>query len=232
MALLITNCPRCGCKQITFDVKRLNEIKTDEYEAFSICRCCNHSTVFVIYPTSMLFDTVISSGVEDFPGPITDWVHILGFVSSKDIACVNPPEYVPSDIAGVFDEGAKCLSIGCFNAAATMFRLCIDISTRKMLPEPSAPEPKPNVRRSLGLRLAWLFNERILPEELKELSLCVKEDGNDGAHEGTLTMNDADDLLDFTTTLLERLYTEPERLRLAKKRREERRNPSTAPIGS
>jgi hypothetical protein len=51
----------------------------------------------------------------------------------------------------------------------------------------------------------------------------VREDGNDGAHDGTLGKEDAEDLLDFTTALLERIYTEPERLRLAQERREKRR---------
>lgn len=55
----------------------------------------------------------------------------------------------------------------------------------------------------------------------------MKDDGNDGAHEGTLTQHDADDLLDFTIALLERLYTEPERLRLAKARRDARRSGAT-----
>jgi hypothetical protein len=50
-----------------------------------------------------------------------------------------------------------------------------------------------------------------------------KEDGNDGAHAGTLTKEDAEDLLDFATALFERMYTEPERLRLARERREKRR---------
>jgi hypothetical protein len=54
-----------------------------------------------------------------------------------------------------------------------------------------------------------------LPEALRDLSSCVKEDGNDGAHAGTLTKEDAEDLLDFTTALLERLYTEPKQLALA-----------------
>ena len=54
-------------------------------------------------------------------------------------------------------------------------------------------------------------------------SSCVKEDENDGAHEGTLSKEDAYELLDFTTALLERMYTEPERLRLAKERRDARR---------
>jgi len=42
------------------------------------------------------------------------------------------------------------------------------------------------------------------------------------AHAGTLNKIDAQDLLDFTHALLERLYTEPERLRLAKVRHDAR----------
>jgi Domain of unknown function (DUF4145) len=81
------------------------------------------------------------------------------------------------------------------------------------------------IRRSLGLRLQWLLNNGLLPESLRELSSCIKEDGNDGAHAGTLKREDAQDLLEFTTLLLERLYTEPERLRLAKEPRDTRRGP-------
>jgi len=50
-----------------------------------------------------------------------------------------------------------------------------------------------------------------------------RERRNDGAHAGSLTKVDAEDLLDFTTSLLERLFTEPERLKLAEARRAARR---------
>lgn len=72
----------------------------------------------------------------------------------------------------------------------------------------------------------WLFETGRLPDSLKDLSSCIKEDGNDGAHAGNLKKSDADDLLDFTSVLLERIYTEPERLRLAKERRDARRAPT------
>jgi hypothetical protein len=49
-------------------------------------------------------------------------------------------------------------------------------------------------------------------------------DGNDGAHVGSLKKTDAEELLDFTVALLERMYTEPEKLRLAKDRRDSRRS--------
>ena len=115
------------------------------------------------------------------------------------------------------------MSIGCFNAAGTMFRLCVDLATRSMLPEEEVEGLNARVKRNLGLRLPWLFDNDVLPEALRELSGCIKDDGNDGAHEGTLSEEDAEDLLDFTSVLLERIYTEPERLRFAKERREKRR---------
>jgi hypothetical protein len=42
--------------------------------------------------------------------------------------------HLPANIENAFSEGAGCLSIECFNAAATMFRLCVDLATRPLLP--------------------------------------------------------------------------------------------------
>jgi hypothetical protein len=103
-----------------------------------------------------------------------------------------------------------------------MFRLAVDLLTRPMLPE-GDNGPNAKVRRDLGLRLPWLFDNKLLPDDLRDLSHCIKEDGNDGAHQGTLTKADAEDLLDFTRELLERTVTEPMRIKLAKERRDKRR---------
>jgi hypothetical protein len=108
-----------------------------------------------------------------------------------------------------------------------MFRLCIDLGTSKLLPETDEPGLNAKVRRSLGLRLKWLLETKRLPETLSELSAAVKEDGDDGAHEGTLDEKDADDLLDFAMILLTRMYTDHKKLELAKERRTERRKPLT-----
>jgi hypothetical protein len=104
-----------------------------------------------------------------------------------------------------------------------MFRLCVDLATEARLPEADVDGLNGKIRRSLGLRLIWLFEHEYLPAALQELSVAVKDDGNDGAHLGALTKPDAEDLLDFTVALLERIFTEPERLRLATERRLQRR---------
>ncbi|MFY4842858.1 hypothetical protein ACOTWI_11115, partial [Aliarcobacter butzleri] len=56
-------------------------------------------------------------------------------------------------------------------------------------------------------------------KSLEDLTNCIKDDGNDGAHEGILNKEDLEDLYEFTFILLERLYTEPKKIEMAKERR-------------
>lgn len=165
-------------------------------------------------------------GLVKFGGSLNDMFSVTGFISLKDHAKTPPPEHLPEAIDTVFREGVACQAIECFNAAGTMYRLCLDLATRELLPDEAATtvaQPSKHQRRNLKPRLDWLFDQGRLPTALRELSDCVREEGNDGAHAGNLTDRDADDLLDFAFALLERLYTEPKKLALAKERRDERR---------
>ena len=227
MSELVANCPRCGAKNMTFDL--MNQLLIDVqynwqrwFEAFCICRACNKSTVFVLSQKINSIGETIEQGLAKLPGAVNRVMEVKGHISLKDVASEQPPDYLPKNIEAVFREGAACKSIGCFNAAGTMFRLCVDQSTRAMLPEGEAEGLNTKTRRDLGLRLPWLFDHGKLPESLRELSSCIKDDGNDGAHEGTLSEEDAGDMLDFTYAMLDRLYTEPKRIELAKERRASR----------
>ncbi len=231
MSELVANCPRCGSRHITFDVTACFPYRQEYgwqywYEAFCICRHCGRSTVFVLSESvNSNYQHVHKVGLLKVEGALNNYVEVKGHISLKDQATATPPDHIPKNIEAVFREGATCLAVGCYNAAGTMFRLCVDLATRSMLPNEEIEGLNSKVCRDLGLRLPWLFNNGRLPEALKELSSCIKEDGNDGAHAGTLSEPDAQDLLDFTIALLERIYTEPERLRLAKERRDVRRAP-------
>jgi hypothetical protein len=195
------------------------------FEAFCICRACQRSTVFVLYQdkigtTKLLEDT----GLPNLNFAVNRIMRVDSHISLKDEIKETPPEYLPPNIEAAFREGAACLAIGCPNAAGTMFRLCVDLATRSMLPEGDVEGLNRTVRRNLGLRLPWLFDNEVLAGSLRDLSTCIKDDGNDGAHEGTLSEKDAADILDFTNVLLKRIYTEPKRIELAKERRAARRS--------
>lgn len=231
MTELVTDCPRCKSKKVTFDVTASNLRRIDYdwlhvYEIFGVCRHCKLSSIFAISQTEIVFNQIIGGKgkkLSDFNGSLNGYFEVNGYISLKDNASIPPPEHLPENIKSVFEEGATCLAVGCFNAAGTMFRLCVDMATSSLLPEEETEGLNHRTRRDLGLRLPWLFDNGLLPKELKDLSDCIKDDGNDGAHAGTLRQPEAEDLLDFTDALLTRLYSEPARIVLAKVRREERR---------
>lgn len=230
MAQLIGDCPRCGAGHVTFDVEAVQFRRRQFgwqhwYEAFSVCRNCSKSTIFVLAQSTecediYMFDKISPLKMKD---SLNNYFRIEGYISLKDESIVSPPEYIPEEIASVFREGATCCAVQCWNAAGTMFRMCVDLATRPILPEGETQGLNSKTRRDLGLRLPWLFENGLLPSDLGELSSCIREDGNDAAHTGTLKKEDAEDLLDFTQALLERLFTEPKRLELAKERRAARR---------
>jgi len=234
MGLLVADCPRCGANQITFDVLAQSYCFTrfqwqNWFEIFCVCRSCDRSTVFLVGlgNTSLKDALSQSQGIVNFSDDLRPYLEIEGFISVRDLVSTKPPEHVIGDIKNAFLEGAACLSIECYNAAATMFRLCVDLVTQPLLPEPTdstRPQPDERQRRELGRRLAWLFKNGFLPPELRELAKCIREDGNDGAHVGNLAKEDALDLLDFTFALLERLITVPKKLELAEERRVSRRS--------
>ena len=233
MSELVANCPRCRANRMTFDLVNEHFLSMHyrwqrRYEAFCICRECSRPTIFLLHQKEARADEILrKTRLSELPMSVNRVMEVISYVSLKDMADVDPPEHLPEDLDAAFREAATCVAVQCPNAAGTMFRLCIDLATRPLLPDGQARGLNSTVRRNLGLRLPWLFDNGHLPEDLRELSTCIQQDGNDGAHAGTLTTEDAEDLRDFAVALLERMYTEPEKLRLAKDRRAARRAPKT-----
>jgi hypothetical protein len=194
------------------------------HEAFCVCRHCGKTTIYVLSDRGIHErDAANKQGLPNVKGAVNDYVKVERYITARDRQMTPPPDHLPDTILAAFQEGATCLSADCFNAAGTMFRLCVDLATRSLLPDGEHAGLNTKVRRDLGLRLPWLFDKGLLPASLRDLSHCIKEDGNDGAHAGTLGRADAEDLLDFTTALLERLYAEPKKIELAQQRRAARR---------
>lgn len=230
-SLLVADCPRCGAKKMTFDLSKAHPLVAGMVpyvcEVFCICSNCNLTTVFSLCQKESRYTELIEKGLTNYNGAVNKFMNIVNYVSLKDHAIRKPPEHLPENIEAVFREGAACLSIECFNAASTMFRLCVDLSTKDKLPEEDKECLNNRVKQFLKPRLEWLFDKGILQNDLRDLSSCIKDDGDDAVHDGTLTKKDAEDLIDFTYTLLERIYTEPKKIQLAKERRSARHQPKS-----
>jgi hypothetical protein len=233
MSTLVSDCPRCGTNKITFDLRSAHQIDQRYnwqriYETFCVCRHCSRSTIFVVSQNKIEHEVVfVTNLLNTLKDSVNTYVQVEGYVSAKDDASAVPPAHVPEEVKSAFAEGATCLATGCNNAAATMFRLCVDLATRQLLPKEDLPGLNAKTRKNLGLRLPWLFDNKILREDLRDLSSCIKDDGNDGAHAGNLRQEDAQDICEFTYELLGKIYTENKKIELAKERRLQRRKEQT-----
>ena len=236
MATIVADCPRCGAQRMTHDVRSsiwvLQQYNWQNwYEVGCHCRNCDKTAVFLLKLANIQRQDYFAEkdAMIRYPDSLNQHFEIDRHISVRDQRTREPPKHLPDNIKSAFEEGSSCLAIGCYNAAACMFRLCVDLATQPLLPNllgESGPQPNAKQRRDLGLRIAWLLDNDRLPESFRELAKSIREDANDGAHAGTLSKHDADDLVDFTERLLERLITEPKELELAQARRNSRRTKS------
>jgi hypothetical protein len=229
----VSNCPRCGAKNITHNLHAAIWVNVsydwqNRLELFVECRHCHKPSIQLAAQkcSGDEFSKFCRRNNEllDYKGSANDIVKFERFITLRDNHHFQSPPLVPDRIAAIVDEANSCLAADCFNAAGAMYRLSLDLATKQLLPDEGEPITK--IRRSLGLRVEWLFDKGILREDLRPLASCLQKDGNDGAHDGTLKREDAEDLQDFAFELLRRLFTEPERLKLAEERRNKRREES------
>ncbi|EJO31716.1 DUF4145 domain-containing protein [Achromobacter marplatensis] len=150
-----------------------------------------------------------------------------GYVGLIDDVDPDVPEHLPDDVHTAYKEALICVRAGCPNAAGAMLRLSLDLTTKKVLEEVqgslSHDAVPPIVQDRLANRIQWLIEHRHIPQRLKGLADEVRLSGNDGAHDGSLTMDDALELLDFTEVVLLEIYTAAGKLAVAAARRKTRR---------
>lgn len=230
MSEIVHNCPRCRAEAVTFDAYAQNYLGNTHgwvhrHEIFAVCRRCKKSTTLNIELRN--YDDRNSAG----PGKALDhpqlnrYFRVVGHVSIATMHSEEAPKFTPDKISKVFLEAEMCRATSCWNAAAAMYRLCIDLATKALLSPEKAEDGGPNrdERKKLGPRVLHLIETGKIANRLKGLADCIREDGNDGVHDGTLTQDDADDLAVFTKILLEDIYLLPGQIRVASERREARR---------
>lgn len=226
-SLFATDCPRCGQGRTTFDIlsfSKINHGQTwDQFESFMRCRNCFRASMALLIQTNGSVNTP-----DQFKGGfINPFYRLERWVFEIPGKRVTP-DYVPAEVARIFEQGASCAAIECWDAAGTMFRKALDAATRSKINNPeSISEPKaPNWKtyKDLRLRLDWLFSNNLLDRSLEDLSSCIHQDGNDAAHDDIgIGKEEVEDLADFTERVLQIIYTLPGQILLNKNRRDERR---------
>lgn len=233
MPFLNIDCPRCGAKSMTVDVPYSVAVgKIDwriEWELFAICRKCSKTLIL----RAQTADTQAGKFGSSSPGftlhgsvkhSLDQYVELLGPLTLGDYMTTGIPEHLPQQIHVAYREAVTSLAAGCPNAAGAMFRLVLDLATKERIEKlPEEKQPNAEVRGNLAKRLFWLFENDHLPQRLRSLAKAVRENANDGAHDGTLTELDAEDLHDFSEALMYEIYTVAGKVGAIEVRRAQRR---------
>lgn len=203
------------------------EIGPRNWIGFTSCRACRRPSLFKMYGGSLSDPP----SAKLFAGQ--DLTNIFQAKVAPPIVRNSAicPQYVPEEISRLFAEAALCLAFSAFDASGAMFRKTIDAATRSKIGIAPESVEKGNVdyiswktAKDLRLRLDWLFDRGKLPSDLKDLVSCVHQDGNDAAHSvHTIGEAGALDLQDFTTEILEVLFTRPGQIAANVERRDARR---------
>ena len=218
------DCNRCSAKYTVFDLKHSSNISfiskdSNLYhiEVFAVCRNCRRASIFfVIFMAEAAIEATVQYIHSEIERPLGDLDPVfVGEITPADISVAKCPDHTPPNVRRAFDEAAKCVAISCPNAAGAMFRLCLETMIKEKYPSLSG--------RTLYLKLEQLVEEGRLPVGSEDLVSSIRVLDNDAAHEGDLTMEDAEDLLEFTQIALGRIYSEPARVLGAQGRRRERR---------
>ena len=191
------------------------------WEAFCVCRRCHLATIFVLEQKSNAHPEIQDMGLAGLQEAANDHVRIHSYINVTNFRKTLP--------LSTF----QTLSRLHFKKERRVWRSVVSMRRRPCFDCPWTSQPrgcspaKPwrtwTIRPGIsGRRLTWLFDNKKLPDALRELSSVVKDEGNTGAHDGTIDEASAEDLIDFTEKLLTHLYTEPEKIRLAQERRKQR----------
>ncbi|SIR22983.1 protein of unknown function [Shewanella morhuae] len=233
MSIHVTDCPRCKAQKTTFDVLAFAPVReingypeTFYLEVPMQCRNCKQVSVIRANVSGRATFRELND-LNIHRHLLYEFLDVHVFVTLADVEASPSPEHLPLNVQNAFVEGAKCYASGCYNAAGAMFRLSLDLASKSQLPaDGSGITITPRQKNYLADRLEWLFDNNHWPASLKDMVTCIRQDGNDGAHDGELGKDEAYDIMDFSFMVLEKIYTEPERIRISQERRAIRKQQS------
>lgn len=222
MSFLSTKCNHCYTERIKLNVRSKYSVDITSY-FFLSCEGCDQPTIVsaIIKHTRNQRSHIVPVifNIDD-DIDIQKCFHTIRTIYSENSTHLfKCPLHVPSDIENCFNEAAKCYQIQCYVACSSMLRLCLDLITKDLMK--SAEEKEIN---NLSKRINHLIEINIIPSDLKDFAHSIRLDGNDAAHDGSTSKDEANDLMDFSILLLERIYTNKEKLRIAEERRSNRRS--------
>ncbi len=122
---------------------------------------------------------------------------------------------IPKDIGDDFEEANMCFTIGAKKATVTMCRRVLQTTCVSKGADP---------QKDLVQQIDELESMRVIKPSMKEMAHTIRKIGNWGAHPQSdplkdVTLDDAGDILKFTSEFLDEVFIQPARLDVLKRKK-------------
>ncbi len=125
----------------------------------------------------------------------------------------NAPEGTPLRIVGLFDQATSNLANRNWDASGAMSRKCLDVATKVLARKKILEENdlQSALKAVLKNRIELLHSHSLITDEIAELAMVIKDEGNDASHdEEEYTQEGATALVEFTKVFLTYVFTIPQ----------------------
>ncbi|GGB49866.1 DUF4145 domain-containing protein [Blastomonas aquatica] len=186
------NCPYCRTQDVAFTAKSSWKSENDGNRALFICGACSEGVIWEW-----------SGGADPcgYNGHISS--HRITLLRQwPDEASGAAPADTPPTTSRYFEQATASLINGHFDAAAMMFRKCLESATKLLSPESTS--------KSLYSRIEALVAKGALTEDMGKWAHEVRLGGNDAAHDDEpFTISEAEELRNFIENFLRYAFTLP-----------------------
>ena len=196
MSVISLTCPHAGCnlEKAAFVTQFVNVPAESVYECFAKCPGCHRSVIALFHGRPNMNLMGMNGDLMNIEG------HIIFYTMFPNIGEVDTPLHTPETVARLYEQGFDSLRRGNWDAAGMMFRKCLESALRNLHPLGSG---------SLFNRINNLPPESGVTDAMKEWAHEIRGIGNESAHEGLESEEDAVAISNFTNTFLQYAYTMP-----------------------
>lgn len=176
---------------------------------FLQCPNCTMPSVFIVMPRDV---NGLEAQASVIDASLNQYVGSEQFVYPQQ-KMVTAPDFIPPEVQRVFLQSRGSHQRGDLDLAAMGYRRSVELALKAA---------DPSIKGQLGPRTDALAARQVLTGSMKDWADNVRLLGNGATHDPPEPTPDAvEDLFLFTETLLEFLYTMPERVKLRRAATEE-----------
>jgi hypothetical protein len=210
VTVLALDCPHCGVKSSSFEIRGYVNDPADGawYSIFATCNACHQPIAARMRTMNGSKNLAPSNYQGNLNGRGSPWVLVEIYPNALTL---DTPSGIPAGVERAYIQAAASRRAGHLDAAAAMYRKAMELALKDLSPEIEAWK--------IEKRIDKMAKEGLITKELQGWAHELRLDGNDVLHEVEASLELTDQMHNLCKFLLTYLFSLPEQVKAARARR-------------